>query len=134
MLSIWALIAGLDTIRLGADYGAGACRTSPPTARLCANGTTEFFLLRTLSKHPLWQVRVETLDGLFRNASWHSVFDGAGVVARTHHLLAERMALAAALADIDGAAAGLVQAVAGVPTHQQFLAEHCPAAIPTEGR
>jgi tryptophan halogenase len=76
----------------------------------------------------------ETLDGLFRNISWQSVFDGMGVIPRAHHPLAERMDLAAAIADMDGAAEGLVRLVAELPTHAGFLAEHCPAPPPEAKR
>ena len=76
----------------------------------------------------------ETLDGPFRNISWQSVFDGMGVVPRTHHPLAERMDLAAAIADMDGAAEGLVRLVAELPTHARFLADHCPAPQPVAAR
>jgi tryptophan halogenase len=76
----------------------------------------------------------ETLDGLFRNVSWQSVFDGMGVVPRAHHPLAERMDLAAAIADMDGAAVGLKRLVEELPTHAGFLAEHCPAAPPERVR
>ncbi|WP_222927028.1 tryptophan halogenase family protein [Sphingomonas gilva] len=74
----------------------------------------------------------ETLDGLFRNVSWQSVFDGMGVIPRTHHPLADRVDMATALPDLDRAADSLARAVAGLPTHARFLADHC-AAPPPEG-
>lgn len=69
----------------------------------------------------------EGLDELFRNASWHSVLDGMGVVPRAWHPLVDRIdgdALRGAMAQRRDQ---LARFVGQLPTHRQFLDTHCRA-------
>jgi tryptophan halogenase len=74
-------------------------------------------------------------EDLFRVASWVQVMLGQRLHPRNHHLLGSIMGgprLASVLGDIRGS---IAEAVAGMPTHQQFLDRHLVVpvkAAPTE--
>jgi len=72
----------------------------------------------------------EGLDELFRSVSWQSVMEGMGVHPRGYHPLVDRIPFDRATETLDQAAAVLKQLVQDLPTHEQFLREHCPAKPP----
>ncbi|MFJ6025788.1 tryptophan halogenase family protein [Brevundimonas sp. NPDC092305] len=69
----------------------------------------------------------EGVDELFRSVSWHAVMEGMGVRPRTWHPLTDRIPFDAVPGELDQMAAVLRHAVAGLPTHQQFIDAHCSA-------
>ena len=72
----------------------------------------------------------EGVDELFRAVSWQSVMEGMGVHPRgVHPIVADAPAQAVA-AEMRGAADVLERFVMTLPTHQAFLARHCPAPKP----
>ena len=70
---------------------------------------------------------VEGLDELFRPPSWQSVMEGMGVRPQGWHPLVDRIETPDLPRHMDEAADRLAAAVAGLPTHGDFLARHCPA-------
>lgn len=67
------------------------------------------------------------VDDLFREASWVQVMLGQGVVPRTHAPMADALSdtqLGEALGNIRQL---IERAVAGLPTHEEFLAQNCKA-------
>jgi tryptophan halogenase len=72
----------------------------------------------------------EGLDELFREVNWQSVLDGMGVVPRSYHPLADRLPFDRVPGELDRAALGLGEAVRALPTHGEFLRDHCAAPMP----
>jgi tryptophan halogenase len=70
----------------------------------------------------------EGLDELFRNPSWQSVLDGMRVRPKRYNALVDRMSYSVIQSTLDQSAPLLAQFVQTLPTHDQFLREHCPAA------
>jgi tryptophan halogenase len=67
------------------------------------------------------------VDDLFRDASWVQVMLGQGIMPADHDPMADQVApaqLAEFLANVKTLTA---RAVAGLPTHEDYLARHCPA-------
>ncbi|QDH34124.1 tryptophan halogenase family protein [Porphyrobacter sp. YT40] len=66
------------------------------------------------------------VDDLFREASWVQVMLGQGIMPADYDPMADRMSegqLAEFLANLRTL---MARAVAGLPTHEQYLARHCP--------
>ena len=72
----------------------------------------------------------EGVDELFRPVSWQSVMDGMGVVPRTHHASADRVAAQDLPREMNAAADALARYVATLPAHEAFIAQHCAAGEP----
>lgn len=69
----------------------------------------------------------ESLDPLFRAANWQSVMEGMGVRPRAWQVVADLIPFETAPERLDQAADVLRRAVAGLPTHQQFIDAWCAA-------
>ncbi|RZI99523.1 MAG: tryptophan 7-halogenase [Brevundimonas sp.] len=69
----------------------------------------------------------EGVDLMFRSVSWQSVLEGMGQKPRGYHPLMNRLAIEKLPAYLDQGAAAIRQAVAGLPTHEEFLKAHCTA-------
>jgi tryptophan halogenase len=68
---------------------------------------------------------------LFAEAAWLQVMEGQGLVPEGHHALADLIAedeTAEYLASVQGV---IAQCVAHMPTHDDFIARHCPASVGT---
>ncbi|HEX2624770.1 MAG TPA: tryptophan halogenase family protein [Sphingomicrobium sp.] len=72
----------------------------------------------------------ETLDGLFNFGSWQSVLEGMGVHPRHPHPVVARADPAVVGRDLDRTAAEIRRFVTGLPTHEQFIDQHCRAPSP----
>ncbi|RAK50834.1 tryptophan halogenase family protein [Phenylobacterium deserti] len=72
----------------------------------------------------------EGLDELFRNPSWQSVLDGMGVTPKRYDQLVDRMPFEVIRRTLDEAGPRLAAFVDTLPTHDEFLREHCPAEPP----
>jgi tryptophan halogenase len=68
----------------------------------------------------------------FRASSWLSMFAGFGVMPRYYSPAVDEVPEAQLLRELENMAAGIVTAVAGAPTHQQFLAANCAMPMPGE--
>ena len=69
-------------------------------------------------------------DDLFREASWVQVMLGQGIMPADYDPMADQMN-DAQLAEFLGSLRTLIErSVAGLPTHEAYLAQHCPAATP----
>jgi tryptophan halogenase len=67
-------------------------------------------------------------DDLFREASWVQVMLGQGIMPADYDPMADQMS-DAQLADFLGSLRTLIErSVAGLPRHEDYLAQHCPAA------
>ena len=67
------------------------------------------------------------VDDLFREASWVQVMLGQGITPQSHDPMAEGLS-DAQLGEFLGNVRTLIErAVAGLPTHEQFLNQHCSA-------
>jgi tryptophan halogenase len=72
----------------------------------------------------------EGLDELFRNVSWQAVLEGMGVRPAGYHPLVDRIPFDGMLENLDRAVDMLNLAVDGVPSHQDFIRQHCAAEAP----
>ena len=72
----------------------------------------------------------EGLDELFRAVSWQSVMEGMGVRPRGYHPLVDRIPFDGMPGQLDHAAELLKRVVGDLPTHAQFIAQHCAAEMP----
>ncbi len=71
------------------------------------------------------------VDDLFRDASWVQVMIGQGIMPADYDPMADQIAdsqLAEFLANLRNI---IARSVAGLPTHEEYLARHCPAVPPT---
>lgn len=67
------------------------------------------------------------LDELFGAASWQSVYEGMGVRPARYQALVDRLPMSVITETLDRSAPLLKAQVAGLPSHAQFLADHCAA-------
>ncbi|MHA7819794.1 MAG: tryptophan halogenase family protein [Erythrobacter sp.] len=67
------------------------------------------------------------VDDLFREASWVQVMLGQGVMPRAHAPMADALGDAQLEEALGNIRQLIDRAVAGLPTHEQFLAQHCAA-------
>jgi tryptophan halogenase len=67
-------------------------------------------------------------DGLFLEPSWIAVYIGQRVVPRAYNPLADVLAGAELDTRLTTVRKQVKDAAAGMPTHEQFLAQYCPAA------
>jgi len=72
----------------------------------------------------------EGLDELFRSVSWQAVMEGMGVRPAGYHPLVDRIPFDGMLNNLDQAVDTLNRAVEGVPSHQDFIRQHCAAEPP----
>lgn len=73
---------------------------------------------------------VEGLEPLFREVSWYAVLNGMGVRPRSYNPLVERIDFTGMPTEMDQAATILERFVTGLPTHQDFIRDHCAAPSP----
>ena len=66
-------------------------------------------------------------DGLFRKPSWQAVFTGMGVVPRNYHPFVDLSDFRQLHAAMKAGREHLDEAARTLPSHREFLAEHCPA-------
>jgi len=66
-------------------------------------------------------------DGLFLEPSWLAVYFGQRVVPRAYHPLADALPAADLESRLKTVRTQISDAVAGMPTHEEFLAQYCPA-------
>ena len=67
------------------------------------------------------------VDDLFRDASWAQVMLGQGILPADYNPMADQMS-EAQLSQFMGDVRGLIEkSVAGLPTHADFIAQHCKA-------
>ena len=69
-------------------------------------------------------------DGLFLEPSWLAVYFGQRIMPRAYNPLADAIAAADLDARLAGVSNRVRDAVTRMPTHEEFLAEYCPAAPP----
>lgn len=72
----------------------------------------------------------EGVDLMFRSVSWQSVLEGMGVKPRAYHPLTDRIDYTDMPRYLDQGAAAIRHAVQGLPTHGDFLRDHCTAPSP----
>lgn len=72
----------------------------------------------------------EGVDLMFRSVSWQSVLEGMGVKPRAYHPLTDRIDFTDMPRYLDQGAAAIHHAVMGLPTHGDFLRDHCTAPSP----
>ena len=72
----------------------------------------------------------EGVDLMFRSVSWQSVLEGMGVKPRAYHPLTDRIDFTDMPRYLDQGAAAIRHAVLGLPTHGDFLRDHCTAPSP----
>ncbi|MBO9559150.1 MAG: tryptophan 7-halogenase [Caulobacter sp.] len=68
------------------------------------------------------------VDDMFRAPSWQSVMEGMGVRPQRYQQLVDRIPLSVIMNLMDKSAPMLADFVATLPSHEEFLATHCPAA------
>ena len=68
------------------------------------------------------------VDDMFRAASWQSVMEGMGIRPQRYQQLVDRVPLSVIMNLMDKSAPMLADFVATLPSHQEFLDTHCPAA------
>ena len=73
---------------------------------------------------------VEALDPLFHSDNWYAILDGMGVRPRSYNPLVERIDFTGMPTEMDHAATILERFVTGLPTHQDFIRDHCAAPSP----
>lgn len=98
--------------------------------RECGDMAIPDSLAQRLSTFAANGTLVEETDPLFRAVSWQSVLDGMGRVPRVHHRSADRIAAPDLPRELDAAAAALAGFVRTLPTHADFLRQHCAAPLP----
>ncbi|WP_312688736.1 tryptophan halogenase family protein [Brevundimonas nasdae] len=72
----------------------------------------------------------EGVDLMFRNLAWQSVLEGMGVRPRVYHPLTDRVPFEGVPHHLDQAASAVVRAIQALPTHGDFLRDHCTAPSP----
>ncbi|PZR34143.1 tryptophan halogenase family protein [Caulobacter segnis] len=72
----------------------------------------------------------EGVDDMFRNPSWQSVMEGMGVRPQRYQQLVDTIPYEVISQTLDQSAPMLAAQVAGLPSHGEFLAKHCPAPPP----
>lgn len=72
----------------------------------------------------------EGVDDMFRNPSWQSVMEGMGVRPQRYQQLVDTIPYEVIAQTLDQSAPMLAAQVAGLPSHGEFLAKHCPAPPP----
>ena len=72
----------------------------------------------------------EGVDLMFRDVSWQSVLEGMGVRPRAYHPFMDRMDYGPLPAHLDQVSAVIRRAVDGLPSHGDFLRDHCTAPTP----
>lgn len=72
----------------------------------------------------------EGVDDMFRNPSWQSVMEGMGVRPQRYQPLVDTIPYEVISQTLDQSAPMLAAQVAGLPSHGEFLAKHCPAPPP----
>jgi tryptophan halogenase len=68
------------------------------------------------------------VDDMFRAASWQSVMEGMGIRPDRYQQLVDRIPLSVIMNLMDKSAPMLADFVATLPSHEEFLRTHCPAA------
>jgi len=68
------------------------------------------------------------VDDMFRAPSWQSVMEGMGIRPVRYQQLVDAAPYAVIQQTLDQSAPILKAQVAGLPSHGEFLAQHCPAA------
>jgi tryptophan halogenase len=63
----------------------------------------------------------------FAEASWLSIYTGQGMVAETYDPLADRVAESTLRAVQQQRRDGIQRVVGQLPSHAQFIAQHCPS-------
>jgi len=68
----------------------------------------------------------------FRASSWLAMFAGFGILPRYYSPSVDDVPEADVVKELESMAAGIASAVAGAPTHAEFIAANCPAGIPVQ--
>ncbi len=68
------------------------------------------------------------VDDMFRASAWQSVMEGMGVRPDRYQQLVDRIPLSVIMNLMDKSAPMLADFVATLPSHEEFLRTHCPAA------
>jgi tryptophan halogenase len=68
------------------------------------------------------------VDDMFRAPGWQSVMEGMGVRPQRYQQLVDRIPLSVIMNLMDKSAPMLADFVATLPSHEEFLRTHCPAA------
>lgn len=68
------------------------------------------------------------VDDLFKEASWMQVMLGQGIVPDDYDPMADQMSDAQLGEFLASLRTIIERSVAGLPTHEDYLARHCPAA------
>lgn len=66
-------------------------------------------------------------DELFKDLSWHAVFDGMGVTPKEYYPLIDQLDEQVLLQAMDAGKNIMEQMALSLPTHDEFLQERCPA-------
>lgn len=109
---------------------ATTARDDTPFWRDCAAAPIPDSLAERIALFRAGGTLREGTDELFRAVSWQCVMEGMGIRPARPHPSAARIAGNGLPADLDRLAGGLAQFARSLPTHQQFLARHCPAPAP----
>jgi tryptophan halogenase len=105
-------------------------RDDTPFWRHCAQIDMPEGLARKLALFRANGQIVRESDELFTEVGWLQVMTGQGIVPQRYNALADGME-AARLDEFLGGMRALIQrALAGMPTHAQYVAEQCQAAVP----
>jgi tryptophan halogenase len=69
------------------------------------------------------------VDDLFRDASWVQVMLGQGIVPGDYDPMADQLSDAQLAEFLANLRTIITRSVAGLPSHEEYLAQHCPAAV-----
>lgn len=69
------------------------------------------------------------VDDLFRDASWVQVMLGQGIIPADYDPMADQMNDAQLAEFLANLRTIIARSVAALPTHEDYLARHCPAAV-----
>jgi len=68
-------------------------------------------------------------DELFSRASWIAVFLGQGIVPRAYDPIVNTLPLAEVRESLESMRQAMINAVGGMPTHEDFIRRYCPAVL-----
>jgi tryptophan halogenase len=69
------------------------------------------------------------VDDLFRDASWVQVMLGQGIIPQDYDPMADQMSDAQLAEFLANLRTIITRSVASLPSHEEYLARHCPAAV-----
>ena len=102
-------------------------REDTPFWRWCKNMELPTSLHERIELFKAHGVLREGNDELFRSASWQSVFEGMGIRPKNYCPRVDNLDYAAVQITMKQAAEMIEDIVLKLPTHDEFLREHCPA-------